>query len=162
MNRQDLSYHSIASVELPTIINPTTTTLYLQYNDIDDIGAEYLSILPLKFLDLSNNYIGPKGAKYLATNKTIKTLYIDHNNIGPKGVKYLAANKIIRELDISATNIGITGNMEGELKCFATNYTITSIIICKRTRINWITTRTSINGHNRVLKKASLSWLLKN
>ena len=47
----------------------------------------FLATIRVHTLDLYNNNIGAKGAKYLSSNKTIHTLNLWDNNIGAKGAK---------------------------------------------------------------------------
>ena len=79
--------------------DPTLTTLYLSYNQIDDSEASGLAAAlqhnsTLTSLDLSGNSIGASGASWLAAalqhNSTLTSLDLSHNNFGDDGISNFA------------------------------------------------------------------------
>jgi len=107
-------------------INNSLTTLTLIKNRIYDndhiyIIEEIVEALKvnktLTKFDISNNYIGSKGAVVIAealkVNKTLTNFYINNNEIGPEGARAIAealkVNETLIDLFIYSNNIGPDG-----------------------------------------------------
>lgn len=63
----------------------------------------------LKFLNISYNEIGPKGASYIAQLNALTFLNIERNAIGDEGVLHLAKLTNLTSLDISGNKISDAG-----------------------------------------------------
>ena len=70
-------------------------------------------------------YFGDEGAKILAANTTLTTLFASLNKIGDEGAKAFSVNTTIRFLDLSDNNIGNAG-----MKALTTNTNFTQLNIC--------------------------------
>ncbi|CAM2705337.1 unnamed protein product, partial [Rotaria socialis] len=118
LNDQDMK---IVANELLQV-NKVVTTLYLQANQIGDVGAQFLADAlrvntTLTRLDLYTNQIGDSGAQYLGealkTNKSLTLLQLQTNQIGDSGAQYLAdalkVNKTLNILCLHENQIGDTG-----------------------------------------------------
>ena len=95
--------------------DPTLTTLYLSYNQIDDSEASGLAAAlqhnsTLTSLDLSGNSIGASGASWLAAalqhNSTLTSLDLSHNNFGDDGISNFAG--VISCLNLVHLSLGNT------------------------------------------------------
>lgn len=60
----------------------------------------------IKALDLSNNFIGEKGAKRLANNSHIERLYLGNNEVGNQGAIALSENKTLKDLALNGNKLG--------------------------------------------------------
>ncbi|CAM2705336.1 unnamed protein product, partial [Rotaria socialis] len=135
LNDQDMK---IVANELLQV-NKVVTTLYLQANQIGDVGAQFLADAlrvntTLTRLDLYTNQIGDSGAQYLGealkTNKSLTLLQLQTNQIGDSGAQYLAdalkVNKTLNILCLHENQIGDTGaqHLGNALK---TNQTLTEL-----------------------------------
>lgn len=90
-------------------LNPQIITLDIKHNQIGMKGAWYLaSNKTLKSIDLSFNNIRI-GAKFFASNEALITLNIAGNHIDDVTAIALAANKTLMCLDISLNQIGDYG-----------------------------------------------------
>ncbi|CAF3723153.1 unnamed protein product [Rotaria sp. Silwood1] len=114
--------------------NNTLQELFLDGNQILDIGVHYLSLIlnhsTLTSLSLSENNITDQGAEYLAeilkTNRTLRRLWLYHNQIGDHGMKMFAniltkhnttlewldlrSNKLITDVSVDALILMIESN----------------------------------------------------
>ncbi|CAF4985762.1 unnamed protein product [Rotaria sp. Silwood1] len=114
--------------------NNTLQELFLDGNQILDIGVHYLSLIlnhsTLISLSLSENNITDQGAEYLAeilkTNRTLRRLWLYHNQIGDHGMKMFAniltkynttlewldlrSNKLITDVSVDALILMIESN----------------------------------------------------
>ena len=61
------------------------------------------------YLTVPGNDIGDEGAKALASNSSLTTLYLSFNCIGDEGAKALALNSSLTTLDLSGNDIGAEG-----------------------------------------------------
>ncbi|CAM4986298.1 unnamed protein product, partial [Rotaria socialis] len=137
LNDQDMK---IVANELLQV-NKVVTTLYLQANQIGDVGAQFLADAlrvntTLTRLDLYTNQIGDSGAQYLGealkTNKSLTLLQLQTNQIGDSGAQYLAdalkVNKTLNILCLHENQIGDTGaqHLGNALK---TNQTLTQLFL---------------------------------
>ncbi|CAF2028261.1 unnamed protein product, partial [Rotaria magnacalcarata] len=95
LNDQDMK---IVANELLQV-NKVVTTLYLNSNQIGDVGAQFLADAlkantTLTVLYLYENQIGDTGAQYLGdalkTNQSLQNLQLHNNKIGDSGAQYLA------------------------------------------------------------------------
>ena len=71
--------------------------LYYTVLSLNDL--KFLSTIKVHTLELHWNYIEDNGAKYLADNKTIRSLSLCDNNIGNNGAKYFT-EAIIPDLQL--------------------------------------------------------------
>eukprot|EP00831_Metopus_contortus_P077246 TRINITY_DN7200_c0_g2_i7.p1 TRINITY_DN7200_c0_g2~~TRINITY_DN7200_c0_g2_i7.p1 ORF type:complete len:154 (+),score=36.29 TRINITY_DN7200_c0_g2_i7:131-592(+) len=96
----------------------TLTILNLNWNKIEDKGAEFIAAAlksnsTLTILNLSFNEIGNKGAEFIAaalkSNRTLTTLDLCENEIGDKGVELITTafnlNNTIQKINLSLNNI---------------------------------------------------------
>jgi len=83
----------------------------LQKKDIDDVIAVLKSNPEIDEVDLSNNRLGPEGAKYFAQkNTTAKTVDLHGNAIGAQGAKDFAKyNKVTTMANLCGNAIGAKG-----------------------------------------------------
>ncbi|CAM2705334.1 unnamed protein product, partial [Rotaria socialis] len=118
LNDQDMK---IVANELLQV-NKVVTTLYLQANQIGDVGAQFLADAlrvntTLTELRLYTNKIGDSGAQYLGealkTNQSLQDLRLQTNKIGDSGAQYLAdglkVNKTLTYLHLAQNQIGDSG-----------------------------------------------------
>ena len=101
--------------------NDSVTCLFLSYNQIEDAGAQSVAAMlqasKLVELDLSVNYIGHAGGRYLADalrlNTTLTRLSLGDNRLYDVGAAALAAalqaNATLRELELYDNGVGDAG-----------------------------------------------------
>ena len=88
-------------------------SLYISQNQIGPAGAKELAALVnLQNLDISRNQIGPAGAKELAALVNLQSLDISRNQISDGGAKELAALVNLESLDVSHNQISDVGAKE--------------------------------------------------
>jgi Leucine Rich repeat len=122
LSNNDLTESSSASLAR-IILTALKDELDLSDNQIRSKGLAKLKLslvrsdCTLKYLNLSNNKLGPAGGPHLASiiqgNGTIRELNLAHNQLAKRGVKAivsaLMSNKTLRSLNLSHNCIGDNG-----------------------------------------------------
>lgn len=101
-----------------------TTHVMLAYNEMNDVGAEYLSRVLLKNTSIQNlvlihNQIGDEGAKHLSNallkHKSLQYVSFEANQIGDKGCEYIATvllkNTTLQYLKLQWNKMGEKGEL---------------------------------------------------
>jgi Ran GTPase-activating protein (RanGAP) involved in mRNA processing and transport len=118
--------------------NTTLIDLNLENNGIDSQGAVFLSKsfenMTLKHLDLSNNFIGHKGAfamaDFLTKNKSLTKLSINSNNIGSAGavriINSLLQNETLVSLSLKDNKVKTSADdfTNSIIKVLSENHTL--------------------------------------
>lgn len=112
------TFEGVRTLADSILINNTLQELFLDGNQISDMGVHYLSLIlndsALVSLSLSENSITDEGAKDLAevlkTNKKVRYLWLYLNRIGDQGVQIFANvlthyNTTLERLDLRSNKL---------------------------------------------------------
>ncbi|CAF3039019.1 unnamed protein product [Rotaria sp. Silwood2] len=117
--------------------NNTLQELFLDGNQILDIGVHYLSLIlncsTLISLSLSENGITDQGAEYLAeslkTNRTLRRLWLYHNQIGDHGIQMFADtltrhNTSLEWLDLRSNKLVTDASFDSLILMLESNHSL--------------------------------------
>lgn len=87
LNKKDIFDNDVPLVRDFLLKNPQINNVCLRYNHLTEEGIKLLAhVSSIKHLDISDNHLGPKGAKIIATTMLqLESLHIGNNNIGMEG-----------------------------------------------------------------------------
>jgi Ran GTPase-activating protein (RanGAP) involved in mRNA processing and transport len=119
--------------------SPKLRYLYMAHNAINNTGTSTLSSAAFRSLEVCNltdNQIGPMGARAIAKNirdSTVKTLILDDNKLRDDGVKLLAEglkeNTALTTLSLKFNHIGKEGLIELRDVLINDNMTLENLLL---------------------------------